>query len=141
MKRKFTKWHKKGLGAVFAFAVTLCTGLLASGQTAYASTIYTDTESNNSHEEAQIISKNAQTASQAVSGSTSVYRYVTGTLSYDDEDWYKVYLYSDDENYLDLNVGSGTIYTIERAALSRQSALFLNKTDFCSFFFELAITR
>lgn len=57
MKRKFTKWHKKGLGAVFAFAVTLCTGLLASGQTAYASTIYTDTESNNSHEEAQIISK------------------------------------------------------------------------------------
>ena len=50
MKRKFTKWHKKGLGAVFAFAVTLCTGLLASGQTAYASTIYTDTESNNSHE-------------------------------------------------------------------------------------------
>lgn len=90
MKRKFTKWHKKGLGAVFAFAVTLCTGLLASGQTAYASTIYTDTESNNSHEEAQIISKNAQTASQAVSGSTSVYRYVTGTLSYDDEDWYKV---------------------------------------------------
>ena len=28
MKRKFTKWHKKGLGAVFAFAVTLCTGLL-----------------------------------------------------------------------------------------------------------------
>ena len=43
MKRKFTKWHKKGLGAVFAFAVTLCTGLLASGQTAYASTIYTDT--------------------------------------------------------------------------------------------------
>ena len=110
MKRKFTKWHKKGLGAVFAFAVTLCTGLLASGQTAYASTIYTDTESNNSHEEAQIISKNAQTASQAVSGSTSVYRYVTGTLSYDDEDWYKVYLYSDDENYLDLNVGSGTIF-------------------------------
>lgn len=110
MKRKFTNWHKKGLGAVFAFAVTLCTGLLASGQTAYASTIYTDTESNNSHEEAQIISKNAQTASQAVSGSTSVYRYVTGTLSYDDEDWYKVYLYSDDENYLDLNVGSGTIF-------------------------------
>ena len=52
MKRKFTKWHKKGLGAVFAFAVTLCTGLLASGQTAYASTIYTDTESNNSHDEA-----------------------------------------------------------------------------------------
>ena len=55
MKRKFTKWHKKGLGAVFAFAVTLCTGLLASGQTAYASTIYTDTESNNSHEEAQMM--------------------------------------------------------------------------------------
>lgn len=30
-----------------------------------------------------------------------------------------------------------TIYTIERAALSRQSALFLNKTDFCSFFLSL----
>jgi len=28
MKRKFTKWHKKGLGAVFAFAVTLCTGFI-----------------------------------------------------------------------------------------------------------------
>lgn len=109
MRRKFTKWHKKYLSMVLTFATILCTGLAFSGQTVYASTTYTDTESNDTHEEAQFISKNAQTASQAVSGSTSVYRYVTGTLSYDDEDWYKVYLYSDDENYLDLNVGSGTI--------------------------------
>lgn len=81
---------KKGFSILFAFA-TLCTGLWFSGQTVYASTTYTDTESNDSHEEAQLVSRNAQTASQAVSGSTSVYRYVTGTLSYDDEDWYKVY--------------------------------------------------
>lgn len=81
---------KKGFSILFAFA-TLCTGLWFSGQTVYASTTYTDTESNGSHEEAQLVSRNAQTASQAVSGSTSVYRYVTGTLSYDDEDWYKVY--------------------------------------------------
>lgn len=110
MKRKFTRRIEKSVSVFLAFAVTLCTGLWFSGQTVYASTTYTDTESNDSHEEAQLVSRNAQTASQAVSGSTSVYRYVTGTLSYDDEDWYKVYLYSDDENYLDLNVGSGTIF-------------------------------
>ena len=110
MERKFTRRIKKSVSVVLAFAVTLCIGLGLSGQTVYASTTYTDTESNDSHEEAQLVSRNAQTASQAVSGSTSVYRYVTGTLSYDDEDWYKVYLYSDDENYLDLNVGSGTIF-------------------------------
>lgn len=110
MRRKFKKWHKKALSAILAFAVTLCTGLWFGGQSVYASTAYTDTESNDSNGEAQLVLANAQTASQAVSGSTSAYCYVTGTLAYDDEDWYKVYLYSDDENYLDLNVGSGTIF-------------------------------
>lgn len=110
MKKGFTKLAKKGVSLLFAFAVTVCMALLFSGQTAYAATSYTDTESNDSHEDAQLVSRNAQTASQAVSGSTSVYRYVTGTLSYDDVDWYRVYLYSDDANYLDLNVGTGTIF-------------------------------
>ena len=109
MKTKFTKWIKKCVGVSLAFAVALSTGMYFSGQTVYASTAYTDAEPNDSYEQAQLISRNAQTAAQYVSNQSSVYRYVTGTLSNDDEDWYKVYLYSDDETYLDLNVGTGTI--------------------------------
>ncbi len=55
------------------------------------------------------VMKNEQTDSQFVSGSTLSYRYVTGALTYDDVDWYKVYLYSKEDNYLDLHVGSGMI--------------------------------
>lgn len=110
MKTKFTKWIKKCVGVSLAFAVALSTGMYFSGQTVYASTAYTDKEPNDSYEDAQLITRNAQTAAQYVSNQSSVYRYVTGTLSNDDEDWYKVYLYSNDENYLDLNVGTGTIF-------------------------------
>ncbi|MCH5248283.1 MAG: hypothetical protein J1E98_00045 [Lachnospiraceae bacterium] len=111
-ERKFDRWLRKCVGVSLAFAVALSASLYFSGQTVYASTAYTDAEPNDSYEQAQLITRNAQTPAQYVSNQTSVYRYVTGTLSYDDEDWYKVYLYSDDENYLDLNVGSGTI-TVE----------------------------
>lgn len=92
------------------FLVILGAGLCFSGQTVYAATGYNDTEPNNSYEDAQLISRNAQTATQYVSGQSTVYRYVMGTLSYDDEDWYKVYLYSNSETYLDFNVGTGTIF-------------------------------
>lgn len=78
--------------------------------TAYASTAYSDTESNNSASEAQSITKNSMTYAQKVSGSSTLYRYVTGTLSGDDEDWYKVYLYEDDDNYFTISGGTGYTY-------------------------------
>lgn len=93
-----------------ALAGALCIGLCLSGQTAYAATAYKDVEPNNSYEEAQLIARNAQTPAQYVSNQTSVYRYVTGTLSNDDEDWYMVGLYTSNPVYLDLNPGAGTIY-------------------------------
>lgn len=109
MESKFNKCLRKCAGMSFAFAIALCASLYFSGQTVYAATVYTDKETNDSYEEAQLITRNAQTATQYVSGQSTVYRYVTGTLSYDDEDWYKISLDSDDEIYLDLNAGSGTI--------------------------------
>lgn len=82
--------------------------MLSNGIKAEAAT-YTDTEPNNTYNDAQAISRNTQTPMQFHSSRSNNYRDVTGTLSHDDEDWYSVYLYSDDENYLDLNSGYGTI--------------------------------
>lgn len=59
----------------------VCTVLFLCGQNIYASTVYNDTEENDSHEKAQLIMKNEQTDSQFVSGSTLSYRYVTGALT------------------------------------------------------------
>ncbi len=110
MEIKFIRWSIRCVGIFGALIVALGVGLCFDGQTVYAATGYADTEPNNSYEDAQLISRNAQTATQYVSAQSTVYRYVMGTLSYDDEDWYKVYLYSDNETYLDLNVGTGTIF-------------------------------
>lgn len=110
MKTKLAKWIKKCIGTSMVLAGALCIGFCLSGQTAYAATAYKDVEPNNSHEEAQLIGRNAQTPAQYVSNQTSVYRYVTGTLSNDDEDWYMVGLYTSNPVYLDLNPGAGTIY-------------------------------
>jgi len=109
MKMKFSGLIKKCVEATLLFAGALCLGLCFSGQTAYAQTAYTDKEPNDSYENAQLIGRNAQTPAQYVSNQTSVYRYVTGTLSNDDEDWYMVALYTSDPVYLDLNPGAGTI--------------------------------
>ena len=109
MKTKLAKWIKKCIGTSMVLAGALCIGFCLSGQTAYAATAYKDVEPNNSHEEAQLIGRNAQTPAQYVSNQTSVYRYVTGTLSNDDEDWYMVGLYTSNPVYLDLNPGAGTI--------------------------------
>ncbi len=109
MRTTFAKWIKKCVGASLTLAGALCIGLCLSGQTAYAYTNYTDKEPNDSYENAQLIARNAQTPAQYVSNQTSVYRYVTGTLSKDDEDWYMVALYTSDPVYLDLNPGAGTI--------------------------------
>lgn len=109
MRTKFAKWIKKCVGASLTLAGALCIGLCLSGQTAYAATAYTDKEPNDSYQEAQLIGRNAQTPGQYVSNQTSVYRYVTGTLSNDDEDWYMVGLYTSNPVYLDLNPGAGTI--------------------------------
>ncbi len=110
MRSKLIRWIKKSVGVSMVLAGALCIGLYLSGQTAYAATAYTDKEPNNSYEEAQLIARNAQTPAQYVSNQTSVYRYVTGTLSNDDEDWYMVGLYTSNPVYLDLNPGAGTIY-------------------------------
>lgn len=109
MKTKLARWIKKCIGTSMVLAGALCIGFCLSGQTAYAATAYKDVEPNNSHEVAQLIGRNAQTPAQYVSNQTSVYRYVTGTLSNDDEDWYMVGLYTSESVYLDLNPGAGTI--------------------------------
>lgn len=78
---------------------------------AEAATTYKDAESNDSAAEAQFISRNAMTATNKVSTSMgSTYRYVQGTLSGDDEDWYRVNLYSNDENYFTITGGTGRMY-------------------------------
>ncbi len=75
-----------------------------------ASTLYSDTESNNSASEAQLIMTNAMTNAQKVSGSNTVYRYVSGTLSGEDEDWYKVSLLTSKSNYFTISGGTGYMY-------------------------------
>lgn len=91
----------------FFVAITSSFGVLQ----VQAATQYTDTESNNSADEAQTITTNAMTYSQKVSGSTSLYRYVTGSLSDgNDEDWYKAYLYSNRDNYFTISRGTGTTF-------------------------------
>lgn len=92
-----------------AFALIMCI-LGLNAKEVYASTGYTDTESNNTAEQAQQISRNVMTYAQRVSGNTNLYRYVRGTLSGDDEDWYKVYLDSADDTYFDISGGTGYIF-------------------------------
>ena len=75
-----------------------------------ASTLYSDTESNNSASEAQLIMTNAMTNAQKVSGSNTVYRYVSGTLSGEDEHWYKVSLLTSKSNYFTISGGTGYMY-------------------------------
>lgn len=78
---------------------------------AEAATTYKDAEPNDSATEAQFISRNAMTATNKVSTSMgSTYRYVQGTLSGDDEDWYRVNLCSNDENYFTITGGTGRMY-------------------------------
>lgn len=111
MKKGLKRIVTKSITMGFVFAMTLCAGLYCSGQSVHAETVYTDKEDNDSYETAQYISRNTQTPAQAASSRTSSnYRYVTGTLSNDDEDWYRVYLYSDENIYLDMGVGTGTIF-------------------------------
>lgn len=92
-----------------AFAVIMCI-LVLNANEVYASTGYTDTETNNTVEQAQQISRNVMTYAQRVSGNNSLYRYVRGTLSGNDEDWYRVYLDSTADTYFDISGGSGYIY-------------------------------
>lgn len=81
--------------------------------TVHAATQYVDTENNDSDANAQLITANSMTYANEVSGSTSLYRYVTGSLSdINDNDWYKVYLYSNRDNYFTITGNTGTL-TIE----------------------------
>ena len=69
-----------------------------------AITHYTDKENNNSANEAQIITVNTMTYTQKVSGNTSLYSYVTGSLTgKDDEDWYMLHLTSNQDTYFTIN--------------------------------------
>lgn len=84
---------------------------IANKTDAYASTEYSETEPNDTSSDAQLIGVNAQTMAQAVSANTSVYRFVSGDIDVSDEDWYKVSLSpGNDPIYIDMNVGTGTIY-------------------------------
>lgn len=111
MKGNLRSKLKKGMGMLFVLAFSLGVGLYICGETAYAATEYIDKEDNDSPESAQFIFRNTQTAAQAASTSiSSSYRYVTGKLDKDDEDWYRISLDADDIDYLDMNVGTGTIF-------------------------------
>ncbi len=77
----------------------------------YADTAYVDEEGNDSITEAQIVSANRMTYKHKVSNNRAYYNYVKGTLSGDDEDWYKVFIMSSDEEVY-LTMDDSSDYTL-----------------------------
>ena len=94
--------------------LTMAMGMCLFGinmQATFAATEYTDTEDNGSASSAQLISSNVMTYAQRVAGNTSLYKSVRGQLTGSaDEDWYKVYLYQNRDNYFTITGGTGTMF-------------------------------
>ena len=102
---------QRGIRNIFQLILLVIVILSLKTLEVEASTQYADQESNDSFAEAQQIGRNAMTPSNRISATTTLYRYVTGSLEgREDEDWYWLALNEGSNNYLTISKVIGTVY-------------------------------
>lgn len=99
------KLFKTLLLLTLVFFVIPATPLLASP------TWSTETEPNNSMSEANSVARNLSTPKQAVDGSFTGENVMKGSGTKGEDDWYRIYLSSDNDSYLSFILNSG-VYDI-----------------------------
>ncbi|OHW61211.1 hypothetical protein EUAN_24360 [Andreesenia angusta] len=73
-----------------------------SANSSYADAM-TETEPNNTINEAEVIERNNHNPAEFIKGNNSSQRVVSGTIDEADQDWYKVYLPKDSNTILSVN--------------------------------------
>lgn len=129
---KKVKWVK---AIIMVFVVCCVLGM--SKEVAFAKSVY-ESESNDTKEEAEEIEVNKQNAVNAANGKSSTLYHVSGSVSKQDEDWFKVYL-SKGKQYVSVSGDSLDIevWSEDGTLILKKSYLGI-KSGFTAYSFEIS---